>query len=188
MFARLTVVFLAGFAVACTPVPPADTASVGPYDFGSNQDAELTAIQISSWALADPARTRNDPVDAARALAGVDYMAGRLSSSPRWAQISPLWKQQMLQARIETRQAIGVAPGARSQDVVDGLLRAAAAMQAGRPGDTQAALSAPVFTLGATETYRRLLGLPFLRTANIATAHINGSLNGRNDRGCAGCG
>lgn len=174
-------------AAACTPVPPTDTATVQPYAFGTNQDSETAAVNISSWALAEPSRTRNDPADAARALAAVDYLAGALTSNPRWTGLSPLIKQQMLAARVEIRQAIGVAPGARSQDVVNGLLDMANYTIAGNPGQAQVALSAPVFTLGPRETYNRLVALPFLPIANVATQRVNGSLNGNGRESCPGC-
>jgi hypothetical protein len=172
---------------ACTPVAQVDTAVVQPLAFGTNQDSETAAINISSWALSNPARTHNDPADAARALAGIDYLAGDLVSNPRWLGLSPLVKQEMLAARVEVRQAIGVAPGARSQDVVNGLLGAANATIDGNPGGAQVALSAPVFTLGSRETYNRLVVLPYLRLANVATQDLNGSLNGVGPFTCLGC-
>ncbi len=187
MTLRTLVAPLMLLAAACTPVPQVDTAVVPPLAFGTNEDSETAAVNISSWALSNPARTSNDPADAARALAGVDFLAGDLVSSPRWLGLSPLVKQEMLAARIEIRQAIGVAPGARSQDVVNGLLGAANATVDGNPGSAQLALSAPVFTLGARETYNLLVALPYLRLANVATQDLNGSLNGAGRFTCPGC-
>jgi hypothetical protein len=178
MLVRFAALGLLLLAAACTPVPVPDTATVPPLAFGTNEDPDLAAVNLSSWALALPSRTHNDPVDAARAIAGVDYMAGQLYSDPLYAGVSPLTKQQMLDARVEVRRAIGVGPGASSQLVVNGLLAFANDTNAGDPAAAQAALSAPVFTLGPRATYDRLVALPFLREANIATMHLNGSFSG----------
>ncbi len=151
--------------------PPPDTARLPPNAFGTYADGDIGAINISAWAFADPARTRNDPADAARAVAAVDYLAGELSGSPRWDFMSPLTKMQMIQARAEVRAALGVAPAAPSQDVVDQLLYAADALSAGSPEGAMAALTQPDFTLPPPETLRRLANLPHLEEANVATAH-----------------
>ena len=117
-------IVLAGLlAAGCASIaPPPDTARLPPNAYGLFADNDIGAINLAQWAFADPARTRNDPADAARAAAAVDYLAGELSSSPRWIAMSPITKGQMLQAREEVRRALGVAPGAPSQLVVDGLL------------------------------------------------------------------
>ena len=46
-------------------------------------------------------------------------LAGELSSNPRWTMMSPLTKQEMLQARVDVRQVLGIAPNAPSQIVVE---------------------------------------------------------------------
>ena len=164
-------IVLAGLVVAgCASIaPPPDTARLPPSAYGLFADNDLGAINLAQWAFADPARTRDDPIDAARAAAAVDYLAGQLSSSPRWVAMSPITKSQMLQAREEVRQALGVAPGAPSQWVVDGLLGAANALAAGDRPAALAALSAPVFIWPPDQTLARLSDMPFLPVANVAT-------------------
>jgi hypothetical protein len=162
----LAILLVAGCAFIA---PPPDTARLPPNAYGLFEDNDIGAINLAQWAFADPARTRNDPIDAARAAAAVDYLAGELSSSPRWVAMSPITKDQMLQARDEVRQALGIAPGAPSQLVVNGLLGAANALAGGDRPAALAALSAPVFTWPPDQTLARLFDMPFLRTANIAT-------------------
>jgi hypothetical protein len=155
---------------------------------GVSVDSDLQAINLSVWAFADPARTRGDPVDAARAVASVDYLAGEVSSSPRWLGVSPLTKQQLLDARQEVRAALGIPPAAPSQAVVNTMLYTASAVAAGNPDAALAALNSPLFTLGPQQTLARLDNLPYLHTANIATQHMSGAAMEPSGRGCMfGC-
>ncbi len=163
---------LAGALSACGAItPPPDTARLPPNAFGTYSDGDIGAINVSSWAFADPARTRNDPPDAARAVAAVDYLAGELSSSPRWDFMSPLTKMQMVQARAEVRAAVGIAANAPSQDVVDQLLYVADALTAGSTQGAMNALTPPTFTLPPPDSLARLANLPYLLEANVATMH-----------------
>jgi hypothetical protein len=170
MRCRPLVVLAALFAAGCASIaPPPDTARLLPNAYGLFADNDVGAINLAQWAFADPARTRDDPADAARAAAAVDYLAGQLSSSPRWIAMSPITKEQMPRAREEVRQALGIAPGAPSQWVVDGLLGAANALAAGDRPAALAALSAPVFIWPPDQTLARLSDMPFLPMANVAT-------------------
>jgi hypothetical protein len=167
----------------CSAVtPPPDTARLPPDAFGINADGDIGAMNQAQWAFASPARTRNDPADAARAVAAVDYLAGALSSSPRWDFMSPLTKQEMLWARAEVRQAVGIAPAAPSQEVVNRLLYAGNALAASNPAAAETALQPPVFTWPPQQTLAVLSAMPFLREANIATQHAATQAQ-RNDRG-----
>src|SRR4051812_37490849 len=105
---RLLLAFLVPAGCAAV-TPPPDTARLPPNAFGVYADGDIGAINQAQWAFASPARTRNNPADAARAVAAVDYLAGALSTYPRWDFMSPLTKQEMLWARVEVRQAVGIA-------------------------------------------------------------------------------
>ena len=168
----LAAALLAAMVAGCAVTPLPDTAQILPGAFGSNEDPETTAINLSSWALALPSRTRNDPGDAARATASVDFLAGDLYANPRFQDISPVYKQQMLNARTEVRQVLGIVPGALSQEVVNRLLTAGNAIAAGDHAGTLAALDTPEFTYGPERTLALLNDLPPLPIANVATAHI----------------
>jgi len=167
---RALVVLAALLLAGCASIaPPPDTARLPPNAYGLFADNDIGAINLAQGAFADPGRTRNDPADAARVAAAVDYLAGELSSSPRWTAMSPITKGQMLQAREEVRQALGIAPGAPSQLVVDALLGAANAIAAGDRTAALAALRSPVFTWPPEQTLARLSDMPFLPMANVAS-------------------
>ena len=114
---------------ACVVQPPPDTAALPFAAFGT-LDNDVAAANQAAWAFAAPARTANNPVDAARAAAGIDYLAGELSSNPRWVMVSPLTKQEMLQARVDVRQVLGIAPDAVAGD---GRTRCCSSPGCGRP-------------------------------------------------------
>lgn len=151
--------------------------------YGFTTDGDIGAINLAQWAFADPARTRNDPVDGARAVAAVVYLAEELSNSPRWVGMSPITKLQMKQADAAVRQTLGIAVGAPSRLVAMRLLQAADALQAGNSAGALAALQTPAFTLGPQSTLVRLGDLPFLPAANVATQHA--AL--QRFPGCMGC-
>jgi hypothetical protein len=132
-------------------------------------DNDVAAANQASWAFASPERTRNNPVDAARACAAIDYLAGQLSSNPRWIAVSPLTRQEMLRARADVRRVLGIAPETRSQFVVDALLRFVAAWQGGDQPAALQALNAPGFTLPPLQTLQNLSNLPYVQTANVGS-------------------
>jgi hypothetical protein len=154
---------------ACTVQPPPDTATL-PFGAFGTMDNDVAAANQASWAFAVPARTLNNPVDAARAAAGVDYLAGALSSNPRWIMVSPLTRQEMLQARADVRQVLGIAPDAPSQFVVEALLQFAWLWQFGNPPAAMQAIASPVFTLPPQQTLQVLSNLPYVRSANVASS------------------
>lgn len=148
--------------------PPPDTAQPLPGAFGL-LDNDVGAANLASWAFASPARTRNDPVDGARASAAIDFLAGELSSNPRWVTLSPLTKQEMLRARVDVRRALGIRSDAPSQVVVTALLRFAAGWQLGDPATAMQALAVPVFTAPPQQTLQILTNMPPIQSANVAS-------------------
>jgi hypothetical protein len=168
MIIRLGIVLSSLAIAACAIQPPPDTASVPPGAFGI-LDNTLAAANQASSAFAVPARTLNDPVDAARAAAAVDYLAGELSSNPRWVTLSPLTKMKMLQARADVRRTLGIRPDAPSQVVVNTLLQFAWLWAVADQSDAMQALATPVFTLPPQQTLQVLNNLPYIQSANIAT-------------------
>lgn len=156
-----------GCAEIAQSVP--DTARLAPGQLGTGGDPDVTAVNLAQWAFADPSRTYDRPVEAARAAAAMDYIAGELNTSPRWANISALTQQQLLLGRLELRQALGVAPGAPSQAVVNSLTAAASALQAGNEPAAVRELGPPVFNAPGPTVLARLRQLPYLRMANVST-------------------
>jgi hypothetical protein len=169
VYVRIIPILVSLTLAGCAAItPPPDTAQLPFGTFGS-MDNDMGAANLASWALALPERTRNDPVDAARACAAIDYLAGELSSNPRWIALSPLTKMEMLQARVDVRKVLGIVPNARSQNVADSLLRFAAAWQAGDQPAALQVLGAPVFTLPPQQTLGILTNLPAIQSANVAS-------------------
>jgi hypothetical protein len=166
-----------------TPIPVAVRLPANA--FGSNGDEDIAALNLSSWAFAMSSNTRDRPVEAARAIAAVDYLSAALYA-PRWDGMSPVVKYQMIAARHEVRREIGVVPGASSQAVVNSLMRVADAMSNGDVRAAEKAVQGPEFLLPAAETLRRLGDLPFLSAANIATQNAAGEAY-PNGEGCVAC-
>ena len=169
MSARFVTVLICAALTACSlATPPPDTAQVPLAAFGT-LDNDVGAANIASAAFASPARTANNPVDAARACAAIDFLAGELSSNPRWVTLSPFTKQEMLKARVDVRAVLGVVPQAPSQMVVAALLQFAAAWQAGDQHTAMQMLAAPAFLHPPQQTLQILTDLPFIPTANRAS-------------------
>ncbi len=186
MRSRIQCVLLCLSIAACTtPVPEQRAAQLPAGVYGIFEDNDIGAINLSAWAFAVAQRTANDPLDAVKAVIAVEYLADQLNVSPRWIMMSPFAKQEMVQARVEVRRVLGIAPGAPSQDVVNALLRVAASLQAGDHDEAQRALATPVFSLPPAETLQMLTNMPFIRSANIATMDAaaqtspNGDVNRR---------
>jgi len=169
VFVRLVAVLACLALGACAAVtPPPDTAQLMPGAFGL-LDNDVGAANLAAWAFASPTRIRNDPVDAARASAAVDFLGGELSSNPRWVVVSPLTKLTMRQARADVRRVLGIVPNAPSQFVVEVLLQFCAAWQFGNQPAAMQALAAPVFTLPPRQTLQVLSNLPYIQSANVAS-------------------
>ena len=175
---RLWVVGIAAVLAGCGSIQPfvPDTARLPPGALGSGGDPDVAAVNQAQWAFADAARTYGRPIEAARAAASLDYLAGEIYTSPRWAYIDPLTKNQLLQGRQELRTALGIAPGTPSQQVVDRLATVGNALAANDQPAALNALSAPAFTAGPQQTLATLSNMPYLQTANVATSHLGNEL------------
>ena len=173
-------VFLGALALAgCGFIQPTvpDTARMTMAQFGTGGlDPDVAATQFAQWAFADSGRTYGRPVEGARAVAAMDYIAGQLYTSPRWAGMSAITKEQLLQGRAEVRQALAVRPGTPSQVVVDRMTAAGNALAAGNRDAALAQLTDPAFTAGPQPTLDRLANLPYLQMANVSTQRAGNQL------------
>jgi hypothetical protein len=160
---------------ACTATSPqAEPASLPPGVFGVYEDNDVGALNQSSWAFAAPRRTRNNPIDAARAVIAVEYLADELPANPRWIGISGATKAPMDRARSDTRRVLGIVPDAPPQVVVDALLWLTMALRARDQAAVMQSLSTPVFTLPPSQTLKILSNLPYIQSANLATVMAAG--------------
>lgn len=150
------------FLAACANAPFVDTP-VLPADTFANYPGVLAPMTIDESALYDAGIVLGnngprpvDPARAAHAVASIEYLAGAMNTGPYWIGVDPLAAQLMILSRQEIRQALGAAPNARSQDVVNVML---AASRAQSPAGMAAALNSPVFPQGGQATYERLAAL-----------------------------
>lgn len=160
--------------LACAPAGP--YASLPSDAVVGAGDPTRAAIIGSAYAFGAPASIAGNPASAARAVAQVEYLATEIPSGPRYVEYSPLVGLELVAARDELRAALGIAPGASPQAVVDGLYAfSRASFAADGPAATRALMS-PVFRDGRV-TFTRLNSLPPLPRTRIATALTNNELN-----------
>jgi hypothetical protein len=170
MVARFCALLACLSVAACAAVQRTDTAQLPPFFYGTLIDNDIGAINEASYALGSPARTRGDPVEALRAAVAVEYLAGELNTAPRWVAMSPITKMEMLQARGEFRQVLGIKPDVPAQVVVNALIWAMWDLERGDAAGAQKVLSAPPFTRPPRQTMQVLNDLPLLPAARAATA------------------
>jgi len=156
--------------VACAPMLPSVVPpSLPPGVYGVYEDNDVGALNQSSWAFASPRRTHDDPIDAARAVIAVEYLADELPSNPRWVGLDVTSALGMVRARKDTRCVLGIVQDAPPRFVVDALLRLTAALGTGDQAEAIRVLGSPVFTLPPSQTLHILSNLPYIQSANIAT-------------------
>lgn len=159
----------------CGTLPPTEqTPYLPPSLYGLYEDDDVGAINFAAWAFAVPARTRNNPEAAARAVVAVEYLAGELRQNPRWVDMSPLTKHQMVDAKADLRRLLGIDPATPPQGVVNALLAFAWNIRFGNHPAALQALTAPGFTRRPLQTLQILANMPYVQSANIATANAEG--------------
>jgi hypothetical protein len=156
---------------ACATLPGTPrTPYLPPGVYGVYQDNDIGAINQSAWAFASPANTRGNPVDAAKAVVALEYLAGELKENPRWIGMDASISLRMGLARNELRQILGIRPDAPPQLVVNALLAVSMDLQTGNQPAAMQVLASPVFTLPPEQTLQLLANLPYVQQANLATA------------------
>jgi len=150
---------------ACGPVMPG--ASLPPDAVLGGQDPMRAAIYSSSYAFNNP-RGLADPAVAARASAQLEYLAVNVPQDPRYS-FTPTLAGQLATARDEMHAALGVAPTAPPQAVVEGLYGASRALSLRDQGAAAAALSPAVFP-NPQLTLARLSAPGPLPASAVATA------------------
>jgi hypothetical protein len=152
-------------------VPPPSTGDMPADAFSTiaeGQDPDLAAIQEARIAFAYPARMYGRPGEMALAVASLDAMAGQFTTSGRWAVMASIASDEMLDARTEVRGILGIPQSAPSQSVIDQLMAASYALDAGDQKAALAALSGPDFTKTPAQTLAILAHFPPAPTANLA--------------------
>lgn len=169
-----------GVVLAACAVTPSDTATMPLNSAGGPKLNQTEAIGLAGWALSDPANTAGNPEAGARAVAAEEWLAGQTTLYGTFEQYAPATELSWALLRQQVRAAIGVSPGASSQEIVNRLLAAADALAAGNVGQAEAQLAAPVFSLGPDRTLQVLTNLPTLPASNQAFADLrrNGGRSG----------
>ncbi|MBX6742415.1 MAG: hypothetical protein QJR07_00420 [Acetobacteraceae bacterium] len=162
----------------CTPPgPPPLSVSLPPDAVQGAGDPTRAAIINTAYVFGNPGSIAGQPAEAARAVANYEYLAVELRFGPRWAGFSPLVATEFAQGLQEVRNAVGIAPSAPPQPVIDALYAASRALRAGDTASAERILSPPLFPAGGAATLQRLAALPLLPHANNATALALGEMN-----------
>jgi hypothetical protein len=175
---KARVLLLAAWLSACGALPgPVDTAQLPPGEF-AGPDPQVAAISYAAAAFSDQSSTYGNPAAGAEAALAVEYSAGALNNGARWSGLDSTIKSNLVQGRNDLRKALGIAPGASSQAVVNGLSAARFALQANDPAAAATALSNPAFTLTPDKTIEVLGNLPYLQPLNAATLAVEEAVSG----------
>lgn len=159
---------------ACGSLPATpNTPYLPPGVFGVYEDNDVGAINFAAWAFASASNTRGRPFEAMKAVIALEYLAGELRENPRWVDIDSGVQLRLEQARQDVRQILGIRPDAPPQFVVTTLLWASSYLALGDQADALKALSAPAFTLPPDQTLARFANLPYIQSANLATARAS---------------
>lgn len=162
----LLAVSLAG----CSTLPSTQRTAYLPAGvFGTYEDNDTGAINQAAYAFASPANTRDNPVDAAKAVVALEYLSGELRENPRWIGMDLSIKVHMAQARDQLQQILGIRPDVPPQVVVNTLLALSMNLQFGNQAAAMQVLASPIFTQPPERTLQILSNLPYVQTANLAT-------------------
>jgi hypothetical protein len=166
---------LAGLA-ACAHIAPApSTAVMPPGALGTNGDIDVRALDVAAFSFGHA--IRDNPAEAANAIAALDYMGGELNTNPRWVDMDSLTRLQMLEARGSIRSYVGISQTASSQSVVDTMLALAQAYQGGDQAGVQRLLATPIFVLPPAEVQAHLDAMPLMPAINNVTTRADGMLD-----------
>jgi hypothetical protein len=149
-----------------TPTLPAGTAPADPVRDPTVQVGQA----IASFFRRPPA---DQPAQAARAIAELEWLASTLPTNPQWAAVPSSGILELGQARNEARSALGIPRNAASQAVINGLSGAATGIEAGDRAAVARALPRSVFPLGPEEIVRRLAQPPNVPSAMPALVSLS---------------
>lgn len=165
---------------ACTPLPdrpPQGEVTMPPGATQTARDPMRVAITEAAYAFASPEHLEGRPAEAARAVAQYEFLAAELPYSGRWRGMGGIVGPNLVVGLEELRSTVGIAPDAPAQQVVDSLLTASAALQAGDRAAAERALSSPAFTAGGAGTLQRLQSLPAMPKVSLATNRASSEMD-----------
>jgi hypothetical protein len=181
MSPTLRLVLAIPLLAACTATVPPQEAARLPVDAVEGAgDPTRAAIFSSAYVFSTPRSIAGRPDLGARAAAQVEHLATAIPQGPRWVEFDPQVAQELVGARKEMRAALGIAPEAPPQQVVDALFAASRAWRAGDATGAEKALSTPNFA-DPSRTLIALASLPDLPQTKVATVQAQFALE-RMDR------
>lgn len=157
---RLLLLGLLGLGACATT--PTETAILPEFRSFVSIDPVRHSIDQGADLLTRRGRLTGQPWETARLVQALEFLAVELPNGPRWNVVLPMAQLTVPAARAEWRQAFGIAPEARAQEVIDSLTELRNAYAEQRPAAAPAALRAPLFTPGGQETLNRFADPPAL--------------------------
>jgi hypothetical protein len=134
-------------------------------------DPLMATVEAAAAAFADRgAGLAGRPAAAAQAIAQLEYIALSLGTDQRYPQLAGNVGRELLLARDELRNALGIMPAAPASAVMRVMLAVAADLRAGRGAAAAAAMQPPLIVPGGAEAVARLGELGQLVQASNATA------------------
>ncbi len=141
-------------------------------------DPARGAVFNSNAVFAQHSPASGRPADAARAIAQMEFLAVDLPQNNSFSTLSATLMPELLTARREWRDALGIAPNAPAQPVINALFAAGRALDAGQPDAAASALPSSIFRKGGAATVSQLGALPRLPRTAMAAATAQQSLQG----------
>jgi hypothetical protein len=146
---------------ACAATPT-ETAMLPEFRGFVSIDPVRYSIEQGADILSHPNRLTGQPWETARLVQALEFLAVELPNGPRWNVMLPMAQLAVPAARVEWRQAFGIAPDARAQPVIDSLTELRNAFAARSPAGAVVALRAPLFTPGGQDSVNRFAAPPAL--------------------------
>jgi len=167
---------------SCAGYGRVDSAVMPPGLFPAG-DEDQSALREALLTLGASGTLPAEVQGRARSYADVEFVSGVFNTSPRWMGLDGTAQIQILMARREVRDHLGIAEQAKSQAVVDALIAVSATTD---NTAMMTALSNPIFSLGPQATLAKLQEAPNFRTLPYALANVNhaiGRLQSGSDAG-----
>lgn len=162
MMSSRRVLFLGLLGLGACAATPVETAFLPEFRGFVSIDPVRHSIEQGADLLTNRSRLMGQPWETARLVQALEFLAVEVPNGPRWNVMLPMAQLTLTAARAEWRQAFGIAPDARAQEVIDSLTEVRTAFAEQRPAAAVAALRAPLFTPGGQETLNRFADPPAL--------------------------
>ena len=168
---------------ACAALPPQESASLPRDAVIGAGDPTRSAVITTSAVFGDRQPAVGRPAEAARAIAQMEFLALDLPRNTSFSGASPTLAPQLNTARAEWRAALGIAPGAPAQPIINALYAAGRALDMGERDAAAAALPPAIFQRGGAATLTQLAALPSLPRTGEASATAQQALRSGNPAG-----